>query len=76
MNQKLFWILPVSKNIRKFYNVDSANVTDFTATATEESIEQENALNDDYMTNKDSFVTYINKMNDYITPYTNPDPEF
>ena len=70
LNQKLFWILPVSKNIRKFYNVDSANVTDFTATATEESIEQENALTDDYMTNKDSFVTYINKMNDYITPYT------
>ena len=76
LNQKLFWILPVSKNIRKFYNVDSANVTDFTVTTTEESIEQENALSDDYMTNKDSFVTYINKMNDYITPYTNPDPEF
>ena len=76
LNQKLFWILPVSKNIRKFYNVDSANVTDFTATTTEESIERENALTDDYLTNKDSFVTYINKMNDYITPYTNPDPEF
>ena len=76
LNQKLFWILPVSKNIRKFYNVDSANVTDFTSTTTEESIEYENALTDDYMTNKDTFVTYINKMNDYITPYTNPDPEF
>ena len=76
LNQKLFWILPVSKNIRKFYNVDSANVTDFTVTTTEESIEQENALIEDYTTNKDSFVTYINKMNDYITPYTNPDPEF
>jgi hypothetical protein len=76
LNQKLFWILPVSKNIRKFYNVDSANITDFTITTTEESIEHENALTDDYMTNKDSFITYINKMNDYITPYTNPDPEF
>ena len=76
LNQKLFWILPVSKNIRKFYNVDSSNVTDFTVTTTEESIESENALTEDYMTNKDSFVTYINKMNDYITPYTNPDPEF
>ena len=40
LNQKLFWILPVSKNIRKFYNVDSANVTDFTVTTTEESIER------------------------------------
>ena len=76
LNQKLFWILPVSKNIRKFYNVDSANPTDFTVTTIEESIERENALTDDYMTNKDSFVTYINKMNEYITPYTNPDPEF
>ena len=76
LNQKLFWILPVSKNIRKFYNVDSSNVTDFTVTTIEESIEQENALTDDYLTNKDSFVTYINKMNEYITPYTTPDAEF
>jgi hypothetical protein len=76
LNQKLFWIIPVSKNIRKFYNVDSSNPTDFTVTTTEESIERENALTDDYLTNKDSFVTYINKMNDYVTPYTNPDPEF
>jgi hypothetical protein len=76
LNQKLFWIIPVSKNIRKFYNVDSSNPTDFTVTSTEESIERENALTDDYLTNKDSFVTYINKMNDYVTPYTNPDPEF
>jgi hypothetical protein len=76
LNQKLFWILPVSKNIRKFYNVDTANPTDFTVTTTEESIERENAITDDYLTNKDSFATYINKMNEYITPYTNPDPEF
>ena len=76
LNQKLFWILPVSKNIRKFYNVDSSNVTDFTVTTTEESIEQENALTDDYLTNKDSFITYINKMNEYITPYTTPDTEY
>ena len=76
LNQKLFWILPVSKNIRKFYNADSANPTDFTVTDIEESIERENALTDDYLTNKDSFVTYINKMNEYITPYSNPDPEF
>jgi len=76
LNQKLFWILPVSKNIRKFYNADSANPTDFTVTDIEESIERENALTDDYLTNKDSFITYISKMNDYITPYTNPDPEF
>jgi len=76
LNQKLFWILPVSKNIRKFYNADSANPTDFTVTDIEESIENENALTDDYLTNKDSFATYINKMNEYITPYTNPDPEF
>jgi hypothetical protein len=76
LNQKLFWILPVSKNIRKFYNADSENLTDFTVTDIEESIERENALTDDYLTNKDSFATYINKMNEYITPYTNPDPEF
>ena len=80
LNQKLFWILPVSKNIRKFYNVESSfersDVTDFTVTSTEESIETENAMTDDYSTNKDSFTTYISKMNDYITPYTNPSPEF
>ena len=79
LNQKLFWILPVSKNIRKFYNVESSigrsDVTDFTVTSTEESVETENAIADDYSTNKDSFITYITKMNDYITPYTNPDSE-
>jgi hypothetical protein len=76
LNQKLFWILPVSKNIRKFYNVESSNASDFTVSSTEESIETINAITEDYSTNKDSFVTYINKMNDYITPYTNPEPEF
>lgn len=76
LNQKLFWILPVSKNIRKFYNVETSNASDFTVTTTEESIETINAITEDYYTNKDSFVTYINKMNDYITPYTNPEPEY
>lgn len=79
LNQKLFWIIPVSKNIRKFYNVESSmersDVTDFTVTSTEESVETENAIADDYSTNKDSFITYITKMNDYITPYTSPDSE-
>jgi hypothetical protein len=77
LNQKLFWILPIAKNIRKFYNIDSARgrsgLTDFTTTDMEENIEDYNAMVQEYHTNKDSFVTYMNKMNDYFTPFTTPD---
>lgn len=77
LNQKLFWILPIAKNIRKFYNVDSARgrsgLTDFTTADMEENIEEYNTVVQEYLTNKDSFVTYINKMNEYFTPFTSPD---
>jgi hypothetical protein len=77
LNQKLFWILPIAKNIRKFYNVDSArgrsDLTDFTTNDMEENIEEYNTMTQEYYTNKDSFVSYIGKMNEYFTPFTTPD---
>jgi hypothetical protein len=73
LNQKLFWLLPVAKNIRKFYNVESSNVSDFTINDMEENLEESNALFEDYASNKESFLTYISKMNAYITPFTTPE---
>jgi hypothetical protein len=73
LNQKLFWLLPVAKNIRKFYNVESSNVSDFTLNNMEESLEETNALFEDYASNKDSFLSYISKMSAYITPFTTPE---
>jgi hypothetical protein len=77
LNQKLFWILPIAKNIRKFYNIDSARgrsgLTDFTTNDMEENIEEYNTMVQEYYTNKDSFATYMNKMNEYFTPFTTPD---
>ena len=70
LNQKLFWLLPVAKNIRKFYNVEPSNASDFTTNNMEENLEEANALFEDYASNKDSFLSYISKMNTYITPFT------
>jgi len=73
LNQKLFWLLPVAKNVRKFYNVDSSNASDFTLNNMEENLEEANALFEDYASNKESFLSYIAKMNAYITPFTTPE---
>ena len=73
LNQKLFWLLPVAKNIRKFYNVEPSNASDFTTNNMEENLEEANALFDDYASNKESFLSYISKMNAYITPFTTPE---
>ena len=72
-NQKLFWLLPVAKNIRKFYNTEASNVSDFTINDMEENLEESNALFEDYASNKESFLSYISKMNSYITPFTTPE---
>ena len=73
LNQKLFWLLPVVKNIRKFYNVDASNAFDFTTNIIEENLEEANSLFEDYASNKESFLSYIAKMNAYITPFTTPE---
>ena len=73
LNQKLFWLLPVAKNIRKFYYVESSNTSDFTINNMEENLEESNALFEDYASNKESFLSYIAKMNSYITPFTTPE---
>ena len=73
LNQKLFWLLPVAKNIRKFYNADSSNASDFTINNMEENLEESNALFEDYASNKESFLSYISKMNTYLTPFTTPE---
>ena len=73
LNQKLFWLLPVAKNIRKFYNADPSNASDFTTNNMEENLEESNALFEDYASSKESFLSYISKMNAYITPFTTPE---
>ena len=73
LNQKLFWLLPVAKNIRKFYNTEASNVSDFSISNMEENLEESNALFEDYASNKESFLSYISKMNAYLTPFTTPD---
>jgi hypothetical protein len=73
LNQKLFWLLPVAKNIRKFYNTEASNVSDFTINNMEENLEESNALFEDYASNKESFLSYISKMNTYVTPFTTPE---
>jgi hypothetical protein len=73
LNQKLFWLLPVVKNIRKFYNVDASNAFDFTTNIIEENLEEANSLFEDYASNKESFLSYIAKMNAYFTPFTTPE---
>ena len=72
LNQKLFWIMPIAKNIRKFYNVESvpaSDQTDFTLSTIDESIDTFNAIEQDYSSSKETFKAYMSKINDYITPF-------
>jgi len=76
LNQKLFWIMPIAKNIRKFYNVESVpagDQTDFTLSTIDESIDTFTAIEQDYSSSKETFKAYMSKINDYITPFQNAD---
>jgi len=76
LNQKLFWIMPIVKNVRKFYNVDSVSVgdqNDFTLSTIDESIDTFNAIEQDYSSSKETFKAYMSKISDYITPFQNTD---
>jgi hypothetical protein len=76
LNQKLFWIMPIVKNVRKFYNVDSVSVgdqNDFTLSTIDESIDTFNTIEQDYSSSKETFKAYMSKISDYITPFQNTD---
>ena len=76
LNQKLFWIIPIVKNIRKFYNVESVSMSeqsDFTLNTIDDSIDTFNTIAQDYSSSKESFKAYMSKISDYITPFQNAD---
>jgi len=76
LNQKLFWIMPIAKNIRKFYNVESVpsgDQTDFTLSTIDESIDTFNTIEQDYSSSRETFKAYMSKISDYITPFQNAD---
>jgi hypothetical protein len=76
LNQKLFWIMPIAKNIRKFYNVESVSASeqsDFTLGTIDESVDAFNAIAQDYSSSKETFKAYMSKISDYITPFQTAD---
>ena len=76
LNRKLFWIIPIVKNIRKFYNVESVSASeqsDFTLNTIDESIDTFNTIEQDYSSSKETFKAYMSKISDYITPFQNAD---
>jgi hypothetical protein len=76
LNQKLFWIIPIVKNIRKFYNVESVSMSeqsDFTLNTIDDSIDAFNTIAQDYSSSKETFKAYMSKISDYITPFQNAD---
>jgi hypothetical protein len=76
LNQKLFWIMPIAKDVRKFYNVESVpagDQSDFTLSTIDETIDSFNTIEQDYSSGKETFKTYMSKISDYITPFQNTD---
>lgn len=78
MNKKLYWILPVVKNVKKLYDVDDddgeTSVTDAKLLHFSESIKTETTIYDDFISNKDDdkYQMLVKKMDPYMTPFLEP----
>ena len=80
LNQKLYWILLVSKNKKKIYNLENANDTDFTdvvSLQTQDVVNQEIDVYNKYLENDipDSQNKYIylqRELNNYNKPFLPP----
>ena len=77
MNKKLYWILPVVKNVKKIYDVkdyDENISDDVKILNSAETIKAESELYNDFMNNKedDKYQTFIKKVDPYIVPFSEP----
>jgi hypothetical protein len=80
MNKKLYWILPVVKNIKKLYDVDDDGETvpdDAELLRGAERIKTESDIYNDFMNNieDDKYQTLVKKMDPYLTPFSDPSRE-
>ena len=80
----LSWLLPVSKNIKKVYNVnpnDDAEYTDIISLNLSEDLKDVRNVLNSYKSNdvpdeQNKYITMMSELNPYFTPFEDPNPEF
>lgn len=81
LNKKLYWLLPVAKNIKKLYDLDLDVQDEFQdvipLTVAETRIDEERIINT-YLQNlvpdgENKYSYLLKELNPYLTPYNNPD---
>lgn len=78
LNQKLFWILPISQDKKKIY-VTGEEIIDDTPDIkiiennNNQIIQEYNSIFDSFKSGEDDYYNYINKLDKYLTPFTSPD---
>jgi len=82
--QALAWILPVAKNMKKVYDVNPNEETEYSDIValhiTEDIKNMRNVWNqyksNDFPEEQNKYVSWINEWNPYCTPFENPNQEF
>lgn len=80
----LYWLLPVAKNIKKIYNVSQNEETEYADVISlnlmEDLKDVRNVLNNyksnDFPDEQNKYITMMNDLNPYFTPFEEPNPEF
>ena len=79
MNKKLYWILPVVKNIKKLYDLDDEEVDQTGARLykTRETVEEESKIYSDFISNSNSediskYNVLVKRMDPYLKPFLDP----
>ena len=83
MKTLLFWILPVVKNIKKVYNINTKEETeypDIIPFMTSDNIEQMKTIIGNYTSDnvpieQNKYITMMNELNPYFTPFEDVNPE-
>ena len=79
-NQVLYWILPVTQNVKKIYDVNTLAHTDVVDEAIETNLESikeiiENYRSRDYPKEQNRYEIFIKSLNPYFTPFESLEPE-
>lgn len=80
----LAWLLPVAKNVKKVYNVNPNENTDYpdiiSLTLNDDLKDIRNILNayksNDSPDEQNKYITMMTELNPYFTPFEDPNPEF
>ena len=79
-NQVLYWILPVTQNVKKIYDINTLDHTDVVEESSEPNLESikeiiENYRDRDYPKEQNRYEIFMKSLHPYFTPFESLEPE-